>query len=89
MDSDFVLHIAREALETALLLSAPMLGAALLVGCLTAILQAVTSIRDATMGMVLKMVAVGLTALLAGNWMMQVAVKHANDVFQHVAMLGH
>lgn len=89
MDSDYILHMAREAMETALLLSAPVLGAAMVVGFLTAMLQAVTSIRDATMGQVLKLVAVGVSILLCGNWMMQVAIKHANDIFQHVAMLGH
>jgi len=89
MNTDMVLHLGRSALETALLLSAPVLGVTLLVGVLTAMFQAVTSIKDQTLGMVLKLLAVGVTLLLAGNWMMQVAIKHALTMFQYVAAVGH
>ena len=89
MNSDYILHIAREGLEMALLVSAPVMGVALVVGFLTAMFQAVTSIKDMTMGTVVKLVAVGVTLMICGNWMMQVAVKHAAGIFQHVEMLGH
>jgi flagellar biosynthetic protein FliQ len=89
MDNDYVLHLGRQALQTALLLSAPVLGVTLLVGTLTAMFQAVTSIKDQTIGMVLKLVAVGVTLLVCGNWMMQVAIQHTREIFEHVAAMGH
>ncbi len=89
MNTDTVLYLGREALQTALLISAPVLGAALLIGMLAAMFQAVTSIKDNTLGMVVKLVAVGATLLIAGNWMMQVAIKHTTEVFQYVGMVGH
>jgi flagellar biosynthetic protein FliQ len=89
MNGDYVLHLARQALQTALLLSAPVLIVTLVVGALTAMFQAVTSIKDQTIGIVLKLIAVGATLLVAGNWMIQVAVQHTRDIFEHVAAMGH
>ncbi len=89
MDSQFVIYIGRRALETALLLSAPVLVVALVVGFLTAMLQAVTSVRDMTLGMVVKLAAIGLTLILFGGWMMQVAVGFTNEVFNHLQSMGH
>ena len=88
MDADFVLNIGRRALETALLLAAPVLGVTLVIGVLVAMLQAVTSIRDMTMGMVLKIAGVGLTMLVAGGWMMQIAVSFTAEVFNHMQSIG-
>ena len=48
MDSSFTLYLGRHTLETALLLSAPILLTCIIVGVVITILQAVTSIRDMT-----------------------------------------
>ena len=84
MTPELVLYLGRRALETALLLAAPVLATALVVGFVTAMIQAVTSIRDMTLGLVVKLVAVGVAMLIAGGWMMQVAVAFTNDVFSHI-----
>ena len=76
MSGEFMLYVAEEMLKTALLLAAPVLLATLVVGLGVALIQAITSVRDMTMGLVLKLGCVGLTLLVAGGWMMQVAVSH-------------
>ncbi|MBT3198284.1 MAG: flagellar biosynthetic protein FliQ [Phycisphaerales bacterium] len=88
MDQDLILHIGRRALETALLVATPVLASALLVGVAVAMLQAVTSIRDMTMGMVLKIAAVGVVLMICGGWMMQVAVAFTHEVFSHIQSVG-
>jgi flagellar biosynthesis protein FliQ len=88
MDPELVLHIGRRALETALLVAAPVLATALIVGVLVAMLQAVTSVRDMTMGMVLKIACVGIVLMICGGWMMQVAVAFTNEVFTHMQAVG-
>ena len=88
MDPDLILHIGRRALETALLVSTPVLASALIVGVVVAMLQAVTSIRDMTMGMVLKIACVGVVLMICGGWMMQVAVAFTNEVFSHIQAVG-
>lgn len=88
MDADMVLHIGRRALETAMLLSAPVLVVTLVVGFLTAMLQAVTSLRDMTLGLILKLAAVGLTLLFFGGWMMHVSVGFTTEIFNQMQALG-
>lgn len=89
MDGDLVLYIGRRVLEVTLLLSAPVLAVTLVLGFLTAMLQAVTSIRDMTMGLVVKLAAVGVTLLVCGNWMMQVAMAFTTEIFNHIEAMGH
>ena len=88
MTSDLILHLARRAMETAMLVSAPVLATALVVGFFTAMLQAITSIRDMTLGMVLKIAAVGVTILLAGGWMMQHTLKFTLEIFGHLKTMA-
>ena len=88
MDADLILHIGRRALETGMLLSAPALGVALVVGVLVAMLQAVTSIRDMTTVLVLKIAFVAITLLVCGGWMMQVAMGFTFEIFNQVQSVG-
>ena len=88
MDGDLVLYIGKRGLETALILTAPVLGVTLVVGVIVAMLQAVTSIRHMTLGLALKLVCVGVTLLICGGWMMQVAVGFAAEMFNHVHSVG-
>lgn len=89
MTEDMVMYIGRRMLETSLLISAPVLVVATVVGIVTAILQAVTSVRDQTFGMVIKLAAVGLTVLLAGGWMLQKAVDVSIEMFHHMQALRY
>lgn len=88
MDGEFVLYIGRRTMELALLLSAPVLAVTVVVGFVTAMMQAVTSIRDMTMGLVVKLAAVGVTLMLAGSWMMQMAVGFTQEIFNHMQSFG-
>ena len=88
MDGDLILYIGKRALETALLLSAPVLVVTVVVGVLVAMLQAVTSIRDMTLGLALKLACVGITLLICGGWMMEVAIGFTAEIFNHVHSLG-
>lgn len=88
MDAELILFLGRRALETALLLAAPVLIVTLVVGFLVAMLQAVTSIRDMTLGLVVKLGCVGITLLICGSWMMHVAVGFATEIFNHMQALG-
>jgi flagellar biosynthetic protein FliQ len=88
VSGDFVLYLARRTMETAMLLAAPVLVVTLVVGFLVAMMQAVTSIRDMTLGLVVKLAAVAITLMIAGGWMMQVAVGFTSDVFAYIQMIG-
>jgi flagellar biosynthetic protein FliQ len=88
MDSSFALYLGRHTLETALLLAAPVLLTCMVVGVTLTLLQAVTSIRDMTLTVVPKLLAVGTVLLLFGSWMLQVALRFANEIFAHIQNIG-
>ena len=89
MDSGFVIYLGRHTLETALLLSAPILITCIVVGVVVTLLQAVTSIRDMTLTIVPKLLAVGVVMLICGNWMLQIMLSFANEIFSHIQNVGH
>jgi flagellar biosynthetic protein FliQ len=89
MDSGFVLYLGRYTLETALLLSAPVLITCLVVGVVVTLFQAVTSIRDMTLAIVPKLLAVGFVGLLFGGWMLDILLKFTNQIFTYIQNIGH
>lgn len=89
MDTGFVVYLGRHTLETALLLSAPILLTCLVVGIVVTLLQAVTSIRDMTLTIVPKLLAVGAVLLMCSNWMLQIMLSFANEIFGHIQNIRH
>jgi flagellar biosynthetic protein FliQ len=89
MDSGFVLYLGRYTLETTLLLSAPILITCLVVGVVVTLFQAVTSIRDMTLAIVPKLLAVGFVSLLFGGWMLDIMLKFTNQIFTYIQNIGH
>ena len=89
MDSSFVLYLGRHTLETALFLAAPILVTCIVVGVVVTLLQAVTSIRDMTLTIVPKLLAVGIVTLMCGSWMLQLILKFTNEIFGHIQNIGH
>jgi flagellar biosynthetic protein FliQ len=88
MDSSFALYLGRHTLETALLLSAPILIVCIVVGVVVTLLQAVTSIRDMTLTIVPKIIALGVVTLLFGGWMLQVVLRFTSEIFGHIQNIG-
>ena len=84
MDSTFALYLGRHTLETALLLAAPILITCTLVGVAVTLLQAVTSIRDMTLTIVPKLLAVGAVTLLFSSWMLQLMLRFTTEIFAHI-----
>lgn len=84
MDSSYVLYLGRHTLETALLLAAPVLITCMVVGVLVTLIQAVTSIRDMTLTIVPKLLAVCAVSLLFGSWMLQVALRFTAEIFAQI-----
>lgn len=74
-----LLHLGREAVLLSLLLSAPPLGAALLIGLVTGIGQAVTQVQEPSIGVVPRLVAVLGALAIAGPWIGARLVRFASD----------
>jgi flagellar biosynthetic protein FliQ len=89
MDSSFALYLGRHTLETVLLLAAPVLLTCMVVGVIVTLLQAVTSIRDMTLTIVPKLLAVGAVTMFFSSWMLQIVLRFANEIFSHIQNIGH
>jgi flagellar biosynthetic protein FliQ len=89
MTEDFVVHMFREAFYTALLVSAPVLLASLVVGLVISVFQAATSVQEFTLTFVPKIVVVAIVLVLTLPWMMDTLVHFTTDLFQQIPSLGH
>jgi flagellar biosynthetic protein FliQ len=68
MSAEMAVELARKTLETAFLLSAPILVVATVVGLLVSVLQVMTSVQDMTLSTVPRLFAVALTTFLLLPW---------------------
>lgn len=76
-------------LETALIVSAPILLTCIIVGVVITLFQAVTSIRDMSLTVVPKLIAVGIVAVLTGSWALEKMLRFTNDIFGYIQNVGH
>ncbi len=85
MTIEFVVDICRKAVQTALLMAAPMLLAGMIVGLIVSIFQAATQINEQTLTFIPKIVAVFLTLLLMTPWLIQTMTSFARGIFTSIA----
>jgi flagellar biosynthesis protein FliQ len=81
MNEDFVLHITSRALYLTLLLSAPMLMSALVVGLVISILQATTQVQEQTISFVPKIIATFGSIIVCGTWLSSMITQFAIEIF--------
>lgn len=80
---DAVLDIARDAIFNIIIVSAPLLLISLIVGLIISIFQTVTSIQEQTLTFVPKILAVFITLMLAGSWMMNTMLEFVNTLWSN------
>ena len=81
MTAEQVVGLGQRALETIVLLSAPILGVGLVTGLAISLFQAVTSIQEATLTFVPKLLAVFVVLLFCMPWMIDLLVGFSTDLF--------
>ena len=89
MTIETVTEIGRQAIETAMLVSAPVLGLSLIVGLLVSTFQAMTQINEATLTFVPKVLAVFAATLLFLPWMMGVLIAFMTHIITSIPSLIH
>lgn len=81
MNGDQAVDLARHALEAALMISAPILLAAIAIGILISVLQVVTSIQDMTISTVPRLAIVGAVVFFLSPWMMRYMMGYMTRLF--------
>jgi flagellar biosynthesis protein FliQ len=80
MTPESVMTMGRTAMEVTLMVAAPMLLIALIIGLVVSIFQAATQINEATLSFIPKLVGVFIALLLAGPWMLAVMLDYMRAV---------
>ncbi|THF64171.1 flagellar biosynthesis protein FliQ [Pseudothauera rhizosphaerae] len=84
-----VIDLGRQAVEVALMISAPLLLAAMVTGLLISIFQAATQINEMTLSFVPKVVVMFVTLVVAGPWLLTKLTDFMRRLFESIpGMIG-
>ena len=84
MNNGDMLKLAQDAIRTVLFTAAPMLVISLAVGLIVSVIQAVTQIQEATLAFVPKIVAVFLSLLIFGPWIIKLVVQFTTELLANI-----
>lgn len=89
MNPESVMTLGRHAVEITLMVAAPMLLVALVVGLIISIFQAATQINETTLSFIPKLIGVFAAMIIAGPWMLSVMLDYMREVLTSIpAMAG-
>lgn len=84
MEQADVLKLAQDAIRTVLMMASPMLISSLIIGLLISIFQAVTQIQEVTLSFVPKIIAVFISLLIFGPWILNSITEFTTNLFTNV-----
>ena len=84
MNPQAVITLGQQALYTMLMLAAPMLLAALVVGLVVSILQAATQINEMTLSFIPKLLVLSAALFVAGPWMLGMLVDFTRELYASI-----
>jgi flagellar biosynthetic protein FliQ len=87
MTPETVMTIGQHALEMALMLSAPLLLSALVIGLLVSVFQAATQINEMTLSFILKLLGIAAALVIAGPWMLKELIGYTQELIQSIPSL--
>jgi flagellar biosynthetic protein FliQ len=84
MTPESVMTLGQKAMEVTLMVSAPLLLAALVTGLLVSIFQAATQINEMTLSFIPKLVVLFAMLVFAGPWMLSVLLDYMRQVLEGI-----
>ena len=87
MTPESVMTLGRQALELTLMVSAPPLLAALIIGLVVSIFQAATQINEMTLSFIPKLFGMFLVLIITGPWMIGMLVDYIQRLFSGIPWL--
>jgi flagellar biosynthesis protein FliQ len=87
MTPETVLTIAQRALEMTVLLAAPLLLVALVIGLLVGIFQSATQIHEMTLSFIPKLIGMAAAMVIAGPWMLKQLVSYTRMLIESIPSL--
>lgn len=84
MTPETVVTLLQKAMEVMVLLCGPVLVATLISGLIISIFQAATQINEATLSFIPKLLIAFLVLVLAGPWMLELAMDYTIRLYQSI-----
>ena len=84
MLESFVLDISNQAFKVTLMLAAPMLGGALIIGILVSLFQAVTQINEQTLSFIPKILVIFGAIVIFSPWMIDVLTTFTREIILNI-----
>lgn len=75
MNIEQAIEILRSLITTALMLVAPLLGTALVVGVVVGLFQSATSIQEPTLTFIPKLISIGFVIILMAPWVLRILMQ--------------
>lgn len=88
MDEATLIDIGRDAIWVSFKLSAPLMAVATIVGVIIALVQALTTVQEATLTFVPKMAAMLVVMVLLLPFMMATLTEFTHTMFDRIVTLG-
>lgn len=87
MTQSDAITILQEGIMTVIMVSMPVLGVSMIVGLIISIFQATTQINDQMLSFVPKIIAIFLTLIAFGPWMINKLIDFVNKLFDYINMV--
>ena len=88
MNPESVMTIAQQAMELTLMVSAPLLLTALIIGLIVSIFQAATQINEMTLSFIPKLIGMFAVLILSGPWMIGLLLDYMTRLFSSIPYLA-
>jgi flagellar biosynthesis protein FliQ len=89
MTPESVMTFGRQAMEVTLMVAAPLLLVALIIGLIVSIFQAATQINETTLSFIPRLIGIFVALVVAGPWMLTIMLDYMRRVFTDIPnMIG-
>lgn len=89
MGNEAVLEITQEAMKVTLMLAAPMLLGALVIGILVSLFQAVTQINEQTLSFIPKILVIAAALVFFAPWMLETITEFTREIILRIPDMVH
>lgn len=89
MTPETVITLGQQAIEMTLMIAAPMLLSALVIGLVVSVFQAATQINEMTLSFIPKLLGIFLVLIFSGSWIVNTMVDYIQRLFGNIPwMIG-
>lgn len=89
MNPEVAIDLFKNTILFALYMVSPFLGAALVIGLITSLLQSVTSMQEQTLTFAPKLIGISIVLIALGPWLLRSLTEFTIQIIAKMVELGH